>query len=281
MGIVRRELFLDGNAPAHVTVKLPRWQDGLIDARVDPDCERATMTVRTRDDSARSGDMARDVDLIAAGNTMRAEFQEDGQRVQGDSPLEVTLTLPPGSTLDCETDTADLRTDGLATVTARTGSGRVTVKSGTSVMARTHDGPVDLGAVEAVDVRTQGPEATVTARQIGILATVKTDGAAIQVDDLSAPLSRFSTNTGEISVHATGPGEMNVSASTGSITVTAADEDVAHGLQINVDSLAGAVDVPKGSTVTRGVQSARVPREAGESAVGGGRTDRTNRDLAR
>ncbi|MGW6281524.1 DUF4097 family beta strand repeat-containing protein [Kribbella sp. NPDC055071] len=235
-------------------IKLPRLQSGLIDAKVVPGCERATMSIYTANETQRSGDMVRDVLLSTDGNTMTADFVDDGQNVFNDSPIEVRIELPPGSTLDCTTDVAEVRADGLASVSAQTRSGSVVLERCTSADVRTEGGPVTLGDIEGADVRTKGAEGSVSARRIGIRATIRTRGGAIRVADLGAPISRFSTDSGEIHVHATGPGHINLSSNTGAITVTVTDDDLASQLRINVDGLTGSVDVPHDSIVMRGLQ---------------------------
>src|ERR1700754_5211738 len=155
------ERRIDAKLPGPVTVEaVLRNRPGTISVRVDPACEHATRPVRTTAGNGPSARAVADANLAWTEGERRltVDVSAPGADPASDPAVIVDVTVPPGSTLDAHTDSADVETVGdipLHDAAVVTESGAIDVDA-EQVYAETVSGPVDIdSAVEAV-VRSKG-----------------------------------------------------------------------------------------------------------------------------
>jgi hypothetical protein len=152
--------------------------------------------------------------VITGGNSSTVEV----------SPVEITVTVPVGSSLIAHADSADVSTTGpMAQVAADTQSGRVDVDHAQTARAKTMSGRVDVGVVEQLDAHTMS--------------------GRIEVRSLRGS-AQLNTMSGRIEAHAMTGGHITANTMSGRIEVTATQAALTQGLRVRADSMSGRVRIP-------------------------------------
>lgn len=141
------------------------------------------------------------------------------------SPVEVTVTLPIGSSLITQSDSAGLVTTGpLTQISHHTQSGFMDVELAETVRAKTMSGRVEIDAAAQVDAETMS----------GRIAARAVNGDA-----------KLNTMSGRIEAHAVGGGYIGANTMSGRIEITATQQAIAAGLRVHADSMSGRVSIPR------------------------------------
>ncbi|THA28254.1 hypothetical protein E4198_00115 [Streptomyces sp. RKND-216] len=157
--------------------------------------------------------------------------------VGGSSPIEVTATVPQGSSVAARTQSADVDTFGsLKTVGANTQSGDVRVGRAGTIEASTQSGDIRLERTDVV--------------------TGKTMSGDITIGDFGGT-AKLNTMSGDIRVHATAGGNLAARTMSGDIDVTATDAALADDLDVQTSSMSGRVRTPRPRPGTTGVRRRR------------------------
>ncbi|TIC82936.1 DUF4097 family beta strand repeat-containing protein [Nocardioides sp. GY 10127] len=184
---------------------------------------------------------------------VRVETQPGAVRVlaprgglfSGDPRLDVSITLPTGSTLDVRTGSADITVHGTAgDVTVKTGSGQVRLdEAASATQVATGSGDVHVVRVAAdLSVRTGSGDLHLEQVQAGV--SVATGSGDVRVDraDLTEQLS-LKSGSGDVLVgslsgdltFATGSGDLHAAlVHRGAVTVRGASGDVRLGVPAGV-----------------------------------------------
>lgn len=161
--------------------------------------------------------------LVIRSPRSRPSFLGIGRREM----IEVTVALPTGSSLEGETMSGTLDTEGqLGDVQFTTGNGRVVVDRAASLVIRTGNGDIQAGEIAGrLDLDTGNGAARV--RSVGGPAIIKTANGAVEVDASAGDL-RVKTANGAVTVgRALGP--VNAKTANGAIRV---DEIVRGAIQL-------------------------------------------------
>lgn len=242
---------------------------GHIAVDASEKCTRASITVRTDDESGPAADAVRSADIgeeggylvarvtgedngsgitqsvftrngrttvIQSGNVVTGNVTGmtiiNGQVITGGnsavqqiSPVEITVTVPVGSSVIGQSDSAAVSTSGeLSQVSANTQSGLVEVEKARTVRAKTMSGRVDVGLVEQLHAETMS----------GRIEAGDVRGAA-----------QLNTMSGRITVHAVTGGQITANTMSGRIQVTATQAAIDAGLRVHADSMSGRVSIPR------------------------------------
>ncbi|MGH3658435.1 MAG: DUF4097 family beta strand repeat-containing protein [Micromonosporaceae bacterium] len=132
----------------------------------------------------------------------------------------VKVTVPRGSSLECDTGSADLQVAGsIQALDYGTGSGDVTVEACGDVRVRTGSGDAQLREVAAASVKTGSGDITID-KSSGDLQ-LQTASGDIQVGDLAGD-ARLSTGSGDVELGTT-RGRIGAKTASGDISVRRAD----------------------------------------------------------
>ncbi|MDX2623836.1 hypothetical protein PV356_30735 [Streptomyces sp. WI03-5b] len=177
-----------------------------------------------------------------------------GAVIQGSSSIEITAVVPEGSSVDSETQSADvegigallnvsakcqsgsIRTGHVSRVDAKTQSGSVTVEQAAHINATTQSGSIHLGRTDVV--------------------TAKTMSGSIEIQDFGGTATADSMS-GSIRIHATAGGDIHAKTMSGAIDVTATQAALADDLDVRASSMSGRVSTPQRHTRDAGPRRRR------------------------
>ncbi|MGW7460999.1 DUF4097 family beta strand repeat-containing protein [Streptomyces sp. NPDC054797] len=182
-----------------------------------------------------------------------------GQRVDGRhglanlpdaSPIEITAVVPEGSSVLVRTQSADvLATGAFVAVAATTQSGEISVPGKVEqVTASTQSGAIDVENSPNIHVQTASGAIRLGRTDV---AEATTMSGAIRIDDFGGT-GQLNSMSGSIRVHATAGGNITAKTMSGSVTVTATEQAQADNLDVNANSMTGAVRIPQRRTADGG-----------------------------
>lgn len=263
-----RKLAAETPGPVTLDVTLNGFA-GVINITTDPDCDHATLTIHTNDEEGPAAEAVRAAALRHPANGLYASVQGkggnsttvisgssgttvvqsygtitgnvtgmvisggdvvvNGVRISGGSttltsPIEITAVVPAGSRLVAASQSAEITATGsLDRATASSQSGDVRIDQAATIHAKTQSGDILLGKTDVVESTTMSGDITIA--------------------DF-AGTAALKTMSGDIRVHATAGGDLNVRTMSGDITVTATHEAIADNLNVQPSSMSGRVHVP-------------------------------------
>ena len=238
---------------------------GTITVRASADCERATLTISTTDESGPAADAVRDATLRQGGAGLVASVEgkaDNGGSTTGitgsrrgvtvvqnagvvtgnlvgfnAAPIAIEATVPEGSSVTGRTQSADVQLEGaVRNVSAHTQSGDVRVEQADHIAVKTMSGDVRLGRTDVVEANTMSGDITIA--DFGGTAQLK-------------------TMSGDIRVHATVGGDIDASSMSGDVTVTATQAALDDQLDIRPRSMSGRISVPSRRTPGAGPRRRR------------------------
>lgn len=155
----------------------------------------------------------------------------NGKVITGDSgtvtvaPVEIEVTVPAGSSVIAQGDSAGLATTGdLVQVSADMQSGGVDVERATVVRAKTMSGRIVARGADQLWAETMSGR--IVARVAGV--------------------AQLHSMSGRIEAHAASGGHISADTMSGRVEITASSQAIAEGLRVNAKSMSGRVDVPAG-----------------------------------
>jgi hypothetical protein len=248
---------------------------GVIELRSEEDCERARLEISTDDEFGPAAAAVAGARVQWRDGRLSVSVVGEPDNEAG-VPVTITGVVPPGCTLEVETTSATISTDGVAEVDARSQSGPVVVDKADLLRARVVDSDVQVGDAFEVDARVKGRgdirvdharrlDARTTYGDITVKrhdgeAQVHSQDGDITVENFETGSVRAGTTRGGVRVNATGPGTVDVTSETGSLTVTADSPETAALLRVRADSR-GQVTIPKESegTASQAVATPGIP----------------------
>ncbi|MEU4986636.1 DUF4097 family beta strand repeat-containing protein [Streptomyces sp. NPDC021969] len=168
-----------------------------------------------------------------------------GTVIAATAPVEIVATVPPGSKVIGNTQSADVEALGtFAAVSAFTQSGAVRVDTSNKVTASTQSGGVTVDKADEINVKTMSGGVYLNVTDV---VEAKTMSGAITIQDF-AGTARLKTMSGAIRVHATGGGDLDAKTMSGAIDVTATEAALADNLDVRPRSMSGRISVPSRRT---------------------------------
>ncbi|MFF4249491.1 DUF4097 family beta strand repeat-containing protein [Streptomyces sp. NPDC001822] len=164
-----------------------------------------------------------------------------GAVIQGSSPIEITAVVPEGSSLDGDTQSADVEGIGaLLNVSAKTQSGSIRTGHVSRVDAKTQSGSVTVEQAAQINAKTQSGSIRLGRTDV---VTAKTMSGSIGIQDFGGTAEADSMS-GSIRIHATAGGDVRAKTMSGSIHVTATESALADDLDVHAKSMSGRVSIP-------------------------------------
>lgn len=242
---------------------------GGIDVRSEPDCTKAELVISTDDQYGPAAAAVAAADVQWRDGRLSITVVGD-QGNEAGAPVTITGVVPPGCTLEAQTTSASISTDGVFEVTATSQTGRIVADNADLLRARVADADIQVGEeVFKVDARVNGSgdirvdharvlDARTTSGDVAVKrhtgeSQVRTGSGDFTVENFETGTIRASTLTGGVSVDAghgaTGGGNIRVVSETGAVTVTTDTPETAQRLRVSA-STQGSVSVPKESVAT-------------------------------
>ncbi|MFF5265319.1 DUF4097 family beta strand repeat-containing protein [Actinomadura viridis] len=268
--MITRTLTADKSGPAVIDLTLT-GHGGTITVRAERDCDRATLTVRTADQSGPAADAVRQAALRQDGAALRADVQGAGTGCAtvitgGGTTIVQSAGTVTGSMTGLVIGAGDVIVNGYrvsgggATVIAGSSPIEITavVPKGSTVIGRTQSADITVtGTAKAITADTQSGD--VRADTVGHLIadtqsgdvrigqatdiTAATMSGDVTVTDLSGT-ARVKTMSGDVRIHATGGGDVTTSTMSGDIDITATRAAIDRGLTVRTGTMSGRVRTP-------------------------------------
>ncbi len=200
--------------------------------------------------------------IIVSGGTMHISGSViSGQGVSAVNitpPVEAYVRLPRGSALRVHTKAGQVTTNGeLESIDFTSVSGDLDADACARLIASSVSGDVRAEFADGVSVRTVSGDIGMGRTETAVLASTSGD---IHIGDFGGS-ARLTTVSGDITVHATEPGRVTASSTSGDITVTAPAELAAstgeNALTVDARSISGDVRTPRPSSAPTRPRRAR------------------------
>ncbi|MFJ9427879.1 DUF4097 family beta strand repeat-containing protein [Streptomyces sp. NPDC101249] len=167
--------------------------------------------------------------------------------INGSSPIEITATVPEGSSVIGRTQSADVIAEGaILNVTGNTQSGDVRAGHVAKVDASTQSGDVVVDRAAQITARTQSGDVRLGRTDVVEGNTMSGD---IRIEDFGGT-ARLNTMSGDIRVHATAGGNLSARTMSGDVTVTATETAIGDNLDVQANSMSGRVRTPNAPSNT-------------------------------
>ncbi|GAB3115813.1 hypothetical protein GCM10027160_23740 [Streptomyces calidiresistens] len=161
--------------------------------------------------------------------------------IQGSAPIEITATVPEGSSLLARTHSADVRAEGaILNVSAHTQSGDVTTGHAAKVTASTQSGDVRVEKAAHINAKTQSGSLRLGRTDVVEGSSMSGD---ITISDFGGT-AHLKNMSGDIRIHATAGGDITASTMSGDVTVTATQDALTDDLNVQANSMSGRVNTP-------------------------------------
>ncbi|MFH8986380.1 DUF4097 family beta strand repeat-containing protein [Streptomyces varsoviensis] len=162
--------------------------------------------------------------------------------INGSSPIEITATVPEGSSVIGRTQSADVIAEGaILNVTGNTQSGDVRAGHVARVDASTQSGDVVVDRAAQITAKTQSGDVRLGRTDVVEGNTMSGD---IRIGDFGGT-ARLKTMSGSIHVHATAGGDLSARTMSGDVTVTATEAALGDNLDVQANSMSGRVRTPQ------------------------------------
>jgi DUF4097 and DUF4098 domain-containing protein YvlB len=228
------------------------------------------VTVDVRPAGRDGDDLAQRTQVDFRPGALRIEVPRSVSLLGRSASVDITVTVPAGSTVKAQSGSGDIRLDGrYADVSAKSGSGDVAVDTGAELQLSTGSGNVYVSECAGIDVRTGSGEirvGTAAGR-----ADLQSGSGGIEVEQplrdgrLSAASGdvrvgtvegrvEVKTASGDVTVHRAVEGELRARTASGGVAVgivagTAANLDVSS-VSGTIRSELDSTDAPAGSDRT-------------------------------
>jgi DUF4097 and DUF4098 domain-containing protein YvlB len=182
---------------------------------------RVLVTVRPHDGSEASRTAADNTVVDFSDGRLRVESPDSGHGglFRRSAQLDISLTLPIGSSLNCTSGSADVRLTGeLGSADVRTGSGDVTVDHITGELSvKTGSGDLQVGRVSGQLTANSGSGDMVIRSATGVVVATTASGDLV-IDEAHTSLT-VRTASGDIALRSVRSGEVVANSASGDVTI--------------------------------------------------------------
>lgn len=270
-----RTLAAESTGPITLDTTLLSY-GGTITVRAEADCDRATLTISTADETGPAAEAVRDAALRQSGaHDLHASVQGNGGSTttiisSGGHTVVQSAGVVTGSMTGMVIDNgAVVQVGGNVVINGHRISGSLggsspieiiaVVPPGSSVSARTqtadfetigelaqvsattHAGTVRIAHAEDITARTQTGDVRLEHTD---MVQVKTQTGNVTIADFGGT-AQIKTQTGDIRIHATAGGDITARSQIGDIDVTATDAALNDDLDVRPSTMTGRIRTPR------------------------------------